>query len=479
MDSADLAFAGIARQAELIRAGEISSRELVELYLARIQKLDPQLNAFRIVLAEQALAEADRAQERLDAGEEAPLLGVPVAVKDNVDLAGEPTTHGTGAYGAAANQDSEVIERLRAAGAIVIGKTLTPELCMWAFTESATWGVTRNPWNLDYTPSGSSGGSAAAVSAGLVGAALGSDGAGSIRRPSARCGLFGLKPQRGRVPTEPTDGHWHGLTVFGPMTRTVLDAAVFLDAVVIAAPSAGSNRSPQAGEYQRATLKSPGKLRIAISTKTPAPPSVDDEILQAIDAMSDLLRDLGHDVQNSDPDYGFLLPAFLPRYLRGVYDDAKAMAHWNRLERRTRTMAHLGGFFPRGVVSWAKSAEPSVVSRLNQVFNNCDVLMTPVCARLPDKVGRWEGRGAISSLLGASRTITFTTPWNITGQPAVSVPAGFSSKGLPLAVQIVGQPNDEATLLSLSAQIEAERPWAGWRPKMATADINYPLSHTP
>ncbi len=224
-DAADLVFAGIARQAALVRSGQISSRELVEACLGRIARLDPALNAFRVVLGERASAEAAQADARRGAGDERPLLGVPVAVKDVADVAGETTTHGTGAHGPAAVRDSELVRRLRAAGAVIVGKTHTPELALWGFTESATFGVTRNPWSPDRTPGGSSGGSGAAVAAGMVGAASASDGLGSIRIPAACCGLFGLKPQRGRVPLAPDDDHWHGLSVAGVLTRSVLDIA--------------------------------------------------------------------------------------------------------------------------------------------------------------------------------------------------------------------------------------------------------------
>src|ERR1700694_4569738 len=201
MDALEIAFAGIARQAELIATGEISARELLEVYLQRIERLDPRLNAFRVVFAEKARLEADQADARRG-GERSqlaqrPLLGVPIAVKDDIDVAGEVTAWGTNAHGGPVPADAEVVRRLRAAGAVVIGKTNVPELTIWPFTETATFGATRNPWDLQRTPGGSSGGSAAAVAAGLVGAALGSDGAGSIRIPAAGRGLFGLKAPRG------------------------------------------------------------------------------------------------------------------------------------------------------------------------------------------------------------------------------------------------------------------------------------------
>ena len=222
----DVAFAGAARQAEMVRAGEVSPTELVQLCLERIARLDPQLNSFRVVLAERALLEAEQAEARLKAGEERPLLGVPIALKDNHDLAGELTPNGTDGFPDPAAADCEMVRRLREAGAIVVGKTTLPELAICGFTESATWGVTRNPWNPQRTPGGSSGGSAAAVAAGLVPIASASDGAGSIRIPSASCGLFGLKPQRGRVSLGPHLEHWNGLSVNGCVSRTVLDTAL-------------------------------------------------------------------------------------------------------------------------------------------------------------------------------------------------------------------------------------------------------------
>src|SRR3954468_7912774 len=220
MLDADLAFTGVASQADLVRRGEVSSRELVELSLRRIAALDPELNAFVAVYADRALAEADAADRRRGAGDGAPLLGAPFAVKDEIDIAGEVTSRGTGAVARRAPADAEVVRRLRAAGAVIVGKTTMPELGLWPFTESITWGVTRNPWDTDRTPGGSSGGSAGAVGAGLVPAAVAADGAGSIRIPAACCGLFGLKPHAYRVPREQEDTHW---ICFGGLTRSVND----------------------------------------------------------------------------------------------------------------------------------------------------------------------------------------------------------------------------------------------------------------
>ena len=215
MDRDELAFAGVARQAELVRSGEVSSRELTALYLERIGRLDPELNAFRRVLAERALADADQADARRGAGDDRPLLGVPLALKDTEDVGAELTALGTAAQERPAERDNEFVSRLRAAGAVVLGKTNLPELAIMGSTEGPAFGVTRNPWDTDRTPGGSSGGSAAAVAAGLCAAASASDGAGSIRIPASCCGLVGLKPQRGRISLSPLQEHWYGLSVLG------------------------------------------------------------------------------------------------------------------------------------------------------------------------------------------------------------------------------------------------------------------------
>jgi amidase len=467
MDAADLAYAGIARQAQLIAAGEVSARELLDVYLERIARLDPTLNAFRVVLAERARMEADQADARRAAGGARPLLGVPIAVKDDIDVAGEVTTYGTNAYGAAAAADAEVVRRLRAAGAVIVGKTNVPELTQWPFTETATFGATRNPWDLQHAPGGSSGGSAAAVAAGLVGAALGSDGAGSIRIPAAWCGLFGLKPQRGRVSMAPRGRGWHGLSVKGVLARTVADTALFHD-VASGAIDSDVDRVPAPEiPFSTAAATAPGPLRIAYSTSVPtgAIAKLDADGRRAFEQTVELLRSLGHRLTERAPDYGAgAIPAVLVRYLRGIHDNAVAIAHPERLERRTQAMSRLGGLIPESLLERSLAGEAELTRRLNAIFEDHDVVLTPATAAPPPRIGRLQGRGALWTLNTVAGWVPYNGIWNVTGQPAASVPAGFGSDGLPRAVQLVGRPADEATLLSLAAQIESERPWAQKRP---------------
>src|SRR3954452_8805183 len=295
----ELAFAGAARQAELVRSGEVSPKELVQLSLARIARLDPELNAFRKVFAEKALLEAEQAEARVRAGEERPLLGVPIAIKDEVDVAGEINTHGTDAFAEPAKEDSEMVRRLREAGAILVGLTLLPEMAICGFTESATYGVTRNPWDPQRTPGGSSGGSGSAVAAGLVPIASAGDGAGSIRIPAASCGLFGLKPSRGRASLAPEAEGWRGMAVLGCLSRNVLDTALWLDVI-----SGGSSEPEAPPPPERPFVESartpPGQLRVGYSTLPPralAPPTVSAEAKQAVHDAAGLLTSLGHRVE--------------------------------------------------------------------------------------------------------------------------------------------------------------------------------------
>ena len=469
MNGDELAFAGAARQAEMVRAGEVSPKELVQLSLDRIARLDPELNAFRKVFAEKALLEAEQAEARVKAGEERPLLGVPIAIKDEVDVAGEINTHGTDGFTEPAKADSEVVRRLREAGAIVIGLTLLPEMAICGFTESATYGVTRNPWNPQRTPGGSSGGSGSAVAAGLVPIASAGDGAGSIRIPAASCGLFGLKVSRGRVSLAPNLEGWHGLAVEGCLSRSVIDTALWLDVV------SGGSREPEAPPPERPFVEAaktpPGKLKVAWSTLPPraaAPPTVDDDAKGAVADAVTLLSGLGHDVSQRDPAWGNIGNNITARFLGGVADTVKEVPHPERLERRTRGFGRLGSILPRSLYEKAcNEGRASDAARVNAIFDDFDVLLMPVMGGTALPVRRWEGKGALQTVLGMSRFYPYCVPWNHTGNPAMSIPFGLGADGMPLAIQVIGRPESESLLISLAAQIEAERPWADLRPPIS------------
>ncbi|MBE2319473.1 amidase [Solirubrobacter sp. CPCC 204708] len=454
MDDADLAFAGATRHAELIAAGELTSRQLTELFLDRIARLDPLLNAYRVVFREQALAQADAA----DAGGEGPLNGVPIAIKDDLHVAGEVTAYGCDADPQPQPVHSEVVARLRAAGAVILGKTHVPELMATPFTESPTFGVTRNPWDPHRTSGGSSGGSATAVAAGLASAALGSDGAGSIRIPAACTHLFGLKPQRGRVPSAPdTDAH-QGMAVFGPLTRTVADAGRIMDVIADGGPS-----------LAEAAAAEPGRLRVAISTGLPPiGVSPDAEQLEAVAYAAAVLRELGHDVHEREFDWGLTMGnRILTRFVRGIGDMAVEIGHRDRLSRRARGLARLGVAIPPQAARAAAAQAAADAERMNRIFDHADVVLTPMFTRRPPRVREYDGRGGARTLLSMTRLAPYNAAFNHTGQPAVSVPAGFTRDRFPRAVQLVAPPDGEARLVSLAAQIEKVTEWPAERPMVA------------
>jgi amidase len=449
MERDELAFAGVARQAELIRDGEVSSRELVELYLERIERLDPQLNTFRTVMAERALVDAQQADGRRGAGDERALLGVPLAVKDVEDVTGEVTRWGTDAFSTPATQDSELVRRLRSAGAVIVGKTNLPELAIIGDTEGPAFGVTRNPWNTDRSVGGSSGGSAAAVAAGLCAGATASDGMGSIRIPASNCGVVGLKPTCDRIPLKE---HWYGLSVAGFETRSVRDTALLL--------SVGAADDSLLDALERA----PERLRVAVSTKPFFPTRIHPDVRRAVEQTGNRLRELGHEVERDDPPYPPLSPS-VTRFFAGVAQDIDRVELPDRLQRRTKGWARLGNAIPRPVLDWALREDDT--ARMRPFFERHDVLMTPVAARPAVRAGEWEGLGAARTFLGLAQVYSFTGEWNLTGQPAISVPVGMSDDGLPIGTMIVGRHDEEPTLIALAAQLEAELRWTDRRPPLS------------
>lgn len=435
--------------AEAVRRHSISAVEATRSFLERIESLDGKLHAFQLVRADEALAEARAIDGRHDLAE-LPLAGVPVSIKDNFNVAGEPTRLGSTATPATpAGSDDEAVARLRQAGGVVIGKTTMPELAIFGFTESAAYGVTRNPWNLQRSPGGSTGGGAVAVMAGMAPLALGSDGLGSIRIPSTFCGAFGLKPTRKRLPLMGgLAEHWFGLSVTGSIASSVEDCALMLD--VLGATNEFRGVAPPTT-----------KLRIALSTKSPTVlAKLAPEIRDAVHASANALREAGHSIAETDPPYPMALANHLMRFwLAGVAWDAQNLS-WKDLEKRTRTMARLGKRLgpasPNVLQTWTAIA--------TEWFRDFDAALMPCVAQPSIRADGWSGRGFLSTVLSQIRAVPYTAAWNVAGFPAASVPAGIGPDGVPLSVQVVAPAGREAVILSIAAQLENLRPW----PRLST-----------
>ncbi|WP_433326518.1 amidase [Spirillospora sp. CA-294931] len=450
---------GLGEQVELVARGEVSSVELVEASLGRIAELEG-LGAFRVVREEAARLEAKQADRRVAEGERLPLLGVPVAIKDDTDLAGETTPFAVAGPHRPVTEDAEQVRRLRAAGAVVVGKTTTCELGLWPFSESPGFGAARNPWNPEYSPGGSSGGSAVAVAAGMVPAAVGSDGAGSIRIPAAWTNLVGIKPQRGRVSGFPQCDPFNGITVWGPLARTVGDAALLLDVLLGSRVEDAYRLDPPVTPFVEAAKREPGRLRIAVSFRTAFGVSgrLDPEIRLAVERLARRLTELGHKVFPADPDYGAVALGLVPRGTAGVADWLDSMPGASP-EARTVAEARLGRLVGRRLLPLAKRMDPGLRRRVGRIFQVADVVLTPTTAQLPLKVGQFEGAGWHRTQTGSANACPYAWTWNVLGWPGVNVPAGFSGSGLPIGAQLLGHDSDEATLISLAAQLEKAEGW--------------------
>jgi amidase len=452
---------GLRDLAAAIASGSTTSRDATLASLDRIEQSQPSLNAFRIVRRDAALAEAADADKRLARGERLPLLGVPIAVKDDIDVAGEPTAFGCGGEFPDAEHDSEAIRRLRAAGAVIVGKTNTCEIGQWPFTDSQAFGYTRNPWNRGLTPGGSSGGAAAAVAAGLVPAALGSDGAGSIRIPAAWTNLVGIKPQRGRISTWPHAESFNGLTVNGPLARTVADAALLLD--VAAGNHEGDLFKPPAISVSDAVGRDPGRLRIALAFNAPFtafPSKLDPQVRAGTEHVAAALRKLGHDVTNAKIPYNLLLGAtFLPRSLAGIHGRLRKMPEDVVIDPRTRANALTGSLMRGPALFAARRAEGLLHKQVGAIFRDFDVVLAPTTATPPPRVDAMDGLGGLATDRLIISTCPYAWPWNVLGWPSIGVPAGFTRGGLPVGAQLMGPANSEPLLVSVAAQLESELLW--------------------
>ena len=464
---ADVLRASAARQAELVRSGKLSARELVEASLDAIERLDQAVNAFAIVCAESALAEA----ERVRPGDQRPLCGVPLAVKDLLGATdGLPTAHGSAAFGDwVADHDTAHVRRLREAGAIVVGKTNTPELGLRPVTESVRFGFTRNPWNLELAAGGSSGGSAAAVAAGMVGLAEGSDLGGSIRIPAACCGVVGLKPSRGRVSIGPDFGDVGGGTpADGPIARTTLDAALALDAMAGYDPGDHHWLGPPPQPFVEATRQPPESVSIRLALGAPLGVPVDEEPRAAARRAATLLADLGHDVREQSPDWDDeTFPSAWSTFVTG------ALQHIVRVLERLHgrpvdpelaepaTRAWLLDSQPVTLLDYLEAQEQLIAfsRRILRSWPPGAVLVTPTLTRLPAPIDALRSQAGVTD--DAVRFSALVRLWNVTGQPAISLPLHQTDDGVPVGVQLVGPPGREDLLLALAAQLEAS---AGWTP---------------
>ncbi|MFD0362860.1 amidase [Nocardia sp. GCM10030253] len=466
-DRSPIGDLGLADLAAAIARGTVSSAAAVGSVLERIEASQKTLNAFRIVRREAALAEAAEADRRLAAGERLPLLGVPIAVKDDTDIAGTPTAFGCGGDFTPKTEDAESVRRLRAAGAVIVGKTNTCELGQLPFTSGAAFGHTRNPWSAAHTPGGSSGGSSAAVAAGLVPAALGSDGAGSIRIPASWTNLVGIKPQRGRISTWPEAEAFYGLTVNGPLARTVADAALLLD--LAAGPHSGDKHTPAPLQVSDAVGRDPGRLRIALSLRIPftaTKTALHPEVEAAVHGIATALRGLGHSVTVADVNYGVMIGAtFLPRSMAGIRERHDKMPG-AVVDSRTSANVRFGQLLSGPALFAARQAEPLLHKQIGGFFRDFDLVLAPTTATPPPRAEEIDGIGvnATNNLITAA--CPYTWPWNVLGWPSVNVPAGFTDAGLPVGAQLMGTANSEPMLVSVAAQLESELRWDRHRPDL-------------
>ncbi len=457
-------FASALEQAAAVRRREVSAGELVDLYLGRIDRLDPRLNAFYVRTPDLA-----REQAAAIAGADGPLAGATTSVKDLASMAGYPLTFGSRAFEDQVGQvDAFVVSRIKTAGSPILGRTTTPEFGSRPVTEFGLHGTTRNPWNLDRTPGGSSGGAAAALAAGLCAWSHGSDGGGSVRIPASCCGLVGLKPSRGRISPGPLTGEgWAGLSTNGVLARTVDDAAAALDALAGHLPGDPYWADPE-GSYLRGVPRSPkgdgggrpapGRLRIGFQATADC--DVHPEIQELVRHAARELEGLGHHVEEAGPDTTPFRAATRVLIAAGTasypVQDTSVLDPLNRqmieASRRLTAAEYVTA------VNTIRNHSRVVVS----FWDDHDLLLTPTLTQPPYPIGAFaDTEKSTSTTLD---WITFTSPYNCTGQPAVSLPLGMSADGLPLGVQLVGPPRGEMLLLAVAAQLEEAMPWRDRRP---------------
>ncbi|MEM9925328.1 MAG: amidase [Cyanobacteria bacterium P01_D01_bin.50] len=461
MNQVDLAFAPALKQSELIRRKEVSPLELVELYLERIQQFNPQLVAYFTVAAEQAIDEAKQKTEIIAETEELPpFFGIPISIKDLNPVAGIPCSFGNAALlGNVPDYDDGVVVKIKQAGFIILGKTATSELGSFPYTEATGFPPTRNPWNLEYTSGGSSGGAASALAAGLCSIAQGSDGGGSIRGPAACCGLVGIKPSRGRITHAPVGDRLNGIAINGPIARTVADAAALLDAMSGYVTGDFYWLPEPEKSFFNATQEKVDNLRIGFCTSIPPLGEADANCYQGVIQTVKLLEEFGHSVEEKCPDFSALVEPFQVVWQANVAASGVPVEILQPLNRWLLARTGNAGEYLRAVYQMQM-----VGRKIVDFFDSIDVLVMPVYLHSPIRVGEWAALSPEETFENIIRWVAPCPGANATGQPAISLPVGFDEKGLPIAVQLIGKPTAEATIISLAAQLEAANPMYEKRP---------------
>ena len=470
----ELSFLPATEVAALIRDGSLSAREAVEASIRRIEAIDPRLGAFAELDAERSLDAA----AAIEPGDERPFAGVPIAIKSNVATAGLRMNLGSRFLtGHRPTHDAYLVRRLRDAGFVVIGATKMSEFGILPTTEPRHGGPARNPWDASRTPGGSSGGSAVAVAAGLVPVAHANDGGGSLRIPAACCGLVGLKPSRGRVSRGPDLGDSF-LVADGVLSRTVSDTALLLDVLAGYEPGDATWAPRPVEPYALAMRRDPGRLRIAMTLANALDVDADPEVERGLHSAAELLRDLGHEVVEAAPplpppeSLEIFLRVFGPAIALGIglgERVAERQPYEHEIEPLSRALLELARGLPSTGYLTAVAQLQLLARATVGFFADYDLLLTPVLAARPLPIGELHGCGSepLADLRRSGTFAPYTPLFNVTGQPAISVPVGFGDDGLPTAVQLAGRPLGEETLLQVAAQIEAARPWAGRRPALA------------
>ncbi|MET8334466.1 amidase [Streptosporangium canum] len=459
-------------QAAAVKRREISPVEIAEHYLDRIARLDPEVGAYVTVTPELALEQAHKAEARALAGEDSsPLLGVPIPIKDLNLVKGVRIHFGSATYeDFVAPVDDSVVERLRDAGTIMLGKTATPEFGLPCYTETSLSPPTRTPWDLSRSAGGSSGGAAAAVAAGLAPAAQGSDGAGSIRIPASVCGLYGIKPTRGRISFAPIIPDLAGLSTNGPITRTVADAAALLDVMTHDNPGDLYHAPPPAlGSFEAYVGRDPGRLRIARYAEPLVPGAeVDPEVLAAYEHASAELAALGHEVVDIAPPFTpELVPQFVTLWYAFACMHPVDLSKQDRLRPLTAWLRERGFATPAPDFLQAQSALQLATRFGLMVTDLYDAVLTPTVTQPPRPVGWFEDvEDPEETFERMKRFAAFPAIYNVSGQPAVNLPLHWTPGGLPIGVMLAGRFGDEGTLISVSAQVEAARGgfWGERRP---------------